>query len=248
MTPTAIPCVLFALPRERMFFHGAYRIQHPLAAQDVLGWLCAHRERRALVMETGVGVANTLRAVDWLLAGPEHDGVCYRPAFILFGGFAGALHDSLHIADLVLAQEVIDLDHRLLRSSMLPAAPRGVTAGRLLTSDRFIGDPAEKLALGKRYGAIAVDMESAAFARRCHEHDVPWGCLRVISDDIRRPVSRAVAELVEDSRVSVPKLLKTLVRRPLIIPELWRLGRDTKRASRTLAAGLIEWLGCSSLG
>jgi adenosylhomocysteine nucleosidase len=248
MSYTPIPCVLFALPRERMFFHGTFRITHSFAGTTVLSWLCAHVQQRVLVVETGVGVDNTLRAVDWLLAGPQHAGMSYRPAFILFGGFAGALHESLGVADQVVAEEVIDMEERLLRASWPAHQLSGVRHGRVLTANRFIGDPTEKLGLGQRYGAIAVDMETAAFARRCAESNVPWGALRVISDDIRRPVSREVAELVEDSRVSLPRLVKTLLRRPTIVPELWRLGRDTRRASRSLADGLIQWLRCSSPG
>jgi nucleoside phosphorylase len=248
MSSIPSPCVLFALPRERMFFHGTYRIAHRFACHSIRGWRCAWREHPVLVVETGVGVENTLRAVDWLLAGPQHDDVTYRPTFILFGGFAGALDESLGVADVVLAEEVINLDGHVLRASWPAEQLSDIRRGRLLTVNRFIGNPAEKLALGRQYGAIAVDMETAAFARRCAENNVPWGALRVISDDIRRPVSRDVAALVEDSRVSVPRLLKTLLRRPTIVPELWRLGRDTRRASRKLADGLIQWLRCSSPG
>jgi hypothetical protein len=246
--PIELPCVLFALPRERMFFHGSYRIRHPFAHETMLAWLCADVRdgaRQTLVVETGVGVENTLRAVDWLLAGPAHEGRGYRPRYILFGGFAGALHAALKVADLVVANEVIDMEGKLWQSSWPADGVAGARAARLLTVDRFIGDPAEKRALGERYGALAVDMETAAFARRCAEHGVPWGALRVISDDITRPVSREVAELVEDSRVSAGKLAKLLLRRPFVVRELWRLGRDTKRASRNLADGLVGWLQCA---
>jgi adenosylhomocysteine nucleosidase len=240
-----LPCVLFALPRERMFFHGTYRIRHRFVHETMLAWLCADGGQQTLVVETGVGVENTLRAVDWLLAGPAHEGRSYRPQYILFGGFAGALHASLQVADLVIAKEVIDMQGKLWPSLWPADGVAGARPARLLTVDRFIGDPAEKRALGDRYGAIAVDMETAAFARRCAEHSVPWGALRVISDDITRPVSRAVAELVEDSRVSPGKLVKLLLRRPFVVRELWRLGRDTKRASRNLAGGLVQWLKCA---
>lgn len=242
--PNHLPCVLFALPRERMFFHGAYRIRHPFPG--TLAWLCENGGHQTLVVETGVGVENTLKAVDWLLGGPAHGGQTYRPSYILFGGFAGALGASLKVADLVVASEVIDMEGRLWQSSWSANGFAGARSARLLTVDRFIGDPAEKLALGERYGALAVDMETAAFARRCAEHNVPWGALRVISDDIIRPVSRDVAELVEDSRVSARKLARLLLRRPMVIGELWRLGRDTKRASRRLAEGLVECLRCSA--
>jgi adenosylhomocysteine nucleosidase len=243
-----IPCVLFALSRERMFFHHTYRIDQRMMCAPGAAFLCrarpsAVRTLPALVVETGVGAENTRQALDWLLAGPSHAGTSYAPSVILFAGFAGALDASLHVGDVVLAEEVTDLARNTWRGAVPGGGLTNVRSGRLLTVDRFIGDPAEKIALGAAHGALAVDMETAVCARLCHEHDVPWACLRVISDDVRRPLAREVAELVEESRVPLGRLLRTLMRRPGMIPQLWRLGRDTRYAARRLAAAAVEWLG-----
>ncbi len=63
------------------------------------------------------------------------------------------------------------------------ATARGIKHGLVCSGDRFISTPAEvKHILGLYPDALAVDMESAAIAHVCHLRNVPFVCLRVISD------------------------------------------------------------------
>jgi len=244
--PLHLPCILFALERERLFIHDTYCIDCEMRGGPCRGFLCAMNGQPTLVIETGVGVERALRAVDWLLSHPVHEGRTYQPSVFLFAGFAGALASSLHVGDLILADEVIDM-HGNRWQSPLPAPP-GVRRGRLLTADRFIGEPAEKLALGEQHGALVVDMESAAFARRCHERGVPWACLRVVSDDVSVPFTTEVADLVEDGKVRLGRVVRLLLRKPWLLPKLLRLARQTRLAARRLADGVVQFLKCSSDG
>src|SRR5919204_2758742 len=50
---------------------------------------------------------------------------------------------------------------------------RDQPVSRLLTATRLIADPVEKIALGRRFGASVVDMESAAVAAECAGEGVP---------------------------------------------------------------------------
>ena len=61
--------------------------------------------------------------------------------------------------------------------------------GRLLTVDQMAGAPGAKLALGQKSGAVAVDMEAATLARRCSKEGVPFGCVRVVLDEVQTPLS-----------------------------------------------------------
>jgi adenosylhomocysteine nucleosidase len=259
MSTVQFPYVLFALPRERMYFHETYRIAGTFTSAPCTAFLCeriADTEHvggvrlppRVVVMETGVGVERAVRAVEWLAGRPEHEGTAYGPAYVLMAGFAGALSPALHPADLVAARAVIDQQKQSWSATHRHPGADDVHEGRVLTVTRFISDTAEKLALGVNYDALAVDMESAAVARRCGELGVPWGCLRAISDDVRRPLSVEIAELVEDHQVSAWKLTKLLVRRPTAVLALWRLARDTRLAARRLADGLVKWMACCSDG
>jgi adenosylhomocysteine nucleosidase len=260
-TSVRVPCILVALERERLALHDCYRITQRFADAPCPAFLCDHDGRSALIIETGVGAARTVRAVDWLASEPRLGDRLYQPSMLLMAGFAGALQASVSVGDLILAKEVVDLDGNFWSAIMnsAPITPDSSPTkraggaidwkrGKVLTSNRFVGDPDEKLALGMKHQALAVDMESAAFARRSHEHGVPWVCLRVVSDDVHVPFTVEVAELVEDGRVKLGRVLSLLARKPWLLPKLLRLERQTRHAARRLAQGVIEFLACCSAG
>ncbi|MGI4982539.1 MAG: 5'-methylthioadenosine/adenosylhomocysteine nucleosidase [Janthinobacterium lividum] len=62
-------------------------------------------------------------------------------------------------------------------------APPRLHRGMIASGDRFVSGDAGRAALrGALPGLLAVDMESAAVAQVCHEHDVPFAVVRTISD------------------------------------------------------------------
>ena len=106
-----------------------------------------------------------------------------------------------------------------------------------------------KRSLGERFGAAAVDMESAALARLCHQRGVPFGCLRTISDDLDTPLSPHLGRLLRRGRVSPWRLALALARHPLMAGELWRLAGATRHAARQLSTALgalltltLDWM------
>ena len=78
-------------------------------------------------------------------------------------------------------------------------------------------------------------MESAAAAAFCAEHGQPFLALRAISDDASTTLSPRLVRLLGGSRVSVRRLLGTVVRSPAVVAELWRLARSTRKAALRLA-------------
>ena len=106
----------------------------------------------------------------------------------------------------------------------------------------LIGAPAEKRRLGERSGAVAVDMETAVVARLCGAAGVPFGCLRVISDDVDTQLSESLLGVLRGGRVGPGRLAAAILRRPALIAELMRLGTHTRTAARRLAVGLDELL------
>jgi adenosylhomocysteine nucleosidase len=58
-----------------------------------------------------------------------------------------------------------------------------VHQGLLLSGDRFVSSGAESESLRRELpGALAVEMEGAAFAQVCHDFEVPLAVVRTISD------------------------------------------------------------------
>ncbi len=57
------------------------------------------------------------------------------------------------------------------------------TLGDIASGDRFINGEEEKTGLQKKLPEVkCVEMEGAAVAQVCHEHQIPWTIIRIISD------------------------------------------------------------------
>ncbi|MHB1422300.1 MAG: phosphorylase family protein [Gemmataceae bacterium] len=188
-----------------------------------------------LMLETGVGAAAMETALRWCLSGPRFGGELYRPPLLLSVGFSGALQPEQRVGDLVVATEVLDQQGNCWPAIHPPLlANREIAAGRLLMVPELVGDPREKQRLGQQYGALAADMESAVAARLCAQHNVPFACLRVISDDCQTALSPHLVDLLRQGRVSLLRLAAKVLRHPKLIGELRRLAANTRRASRQL--------------
>lgn len=229
------PCVLFALRRESMYFRRSFPFQQRFPSAPCPARFHGTPAQRVLMLETGMGAAAMETALRWCLQEPRLGAAIYRPRFIISAGFSGALQADQHVGDLILATEIVDE-----RANCWPMhAPEAWTTencrrGRLLTASELVADPNEKRRLGEHYDAVAVDMETAIIARLCQEHSLPLICLRVISDDVRTPLSPQLAELLRGGRVSPSRLGWTILRRPALIAELCRLARQTRKAARRL--------------
>ena len=119
---------------------------------------------------------------------------------------------------------------------------QGFRRGRIFTSDHLAATADAKRDLAGKSGAMVVEMESAYFAEWCRVHQVPWNCLRVVSDDVRTNVSKDVFDLLEGGRVSPRRLMVGIVRRPGLVGDLLRLRKAANRAAYVIDAQLTELL------
>jgi nucleoside phosphorylase len=241
------PCVLFALRREARPFLREFRPHQRFPGAPCWARFCGYSWLTVLVLQTGVGRAAMESALGWVLSRPLLDNVPYRPKLVLSAGFAGSVQENYRVGDIILASEVIDVEGKPRPATWPGQLPAGewrppLHRGRLFTASGLIGTPDEKRELGRRYEAAAVDMESGVAARLCTERQVPFGCVRVISDSLETAISRDVAELVWEGRVAWLRLLAALVRCPGLLGELWRLASETRYAARQLGTALGELL------
>ncbi len=234
-------CLLFALARESHHFRRSVCIPRPVPA-PCRAWSSGPPGNGLMVLETGVGAARTEAAVGWLLSQPLLDGVPYRPRLVISAGFAGALDDSVRVGAVLLATEVVDPQGNRWPTSWPDADNTSLPRGRLLTMPHLVADPAAKRRLGREYQAPIVDMESATLARLCAAQAVPFGCVRAVSDAVTTALSPALVTLLAGGRVAPLRVLAALLARPRLAGELWRLARDTRRASRRLGQALVELL------
>jgi adenosylhomocysteine nucleosidase len=155
-----------------------------------IGSLKAWRSRRSrppvLIFQTGAGVESATKATETVLAA-EPVGE------LLNTGCAGALANGLAAGAIVVATEIIgplpeSARHRAAADLVararfaVEAAGHFAHDGAILTSREALFTAAAKRAHGERYGAVAVDMESAAVAQVAETHSIPVASLRVILD------------------------------------------------------------------
>jgi adenosylhomocysteine nucleosidase len=239
-------CVLFALRRESAPFLRLFPVQQHFPGAPCRALFCGPSWLTVLVLETGVGTEVTRRALDWLLSAPPLDNVPYRPKLVVSAGFCGALKPTYKPGDVVLADEVVSGDH-----SWPVPWPGDLAAGewhptlhrdRLLCVPHLVADVADKQALAQRHSAGIVDMESAAVVEACRRAEVPFGCVRAVSDDCATSLSPKLTACLNGGRVAPLRLLAATAASPGLVPQMWRLARQTRHAAGQLALALGELL------
>ncbi len=159
-------------------------------------------------------------------------------------GLAGGLGAGLEPGALIVPRRVIDgrtgktLDTDPPWRDALAACLDEAHDGTLVSTACAAGTTAAKADLHARFGADAVDMESAAVAAVARRHRLPYVALRVIVDpaDTSLPGSALVALDAATGRVRPLKLATSLVRHPGDVAALLKLAPCNRLALRRLRA------------
>ncbi len=149
-------------------------------------------------------------------------------------GYAGALREGMRIDGVYWPSIVIDG-----QTGERFACEDG--EGVLVTADHVVGRD-EKLKLAAQWNADMVDMEAATVAKLAKVRDLPFRTLRAISD----PVNDDLPDL---RRFTDPRggfqsrsFAMYVALHPWLIPTTVRLGKQSSRASREIAAALLQVL------
>jgi adenosylhomocysteine nucleosidase len=240
------PCILFALPREAKAFLREFPPQQRLPDAPCWAQFCGPSWLSVLVLQTGMGCACVEKALAWLDGAPRFGDVPCRPKLIVSAGFAGGLTNDLRAGDLIVATELCTED-----GVCLPAPWPGVLTGawspeplrgRILTVAAPVARTEQKAAMAQKYAALAVDMESALVARWCSRKQIPFGSVRVISDDAQTSLSPELQTLLARGQPSILQLVSAGVRSPRLLRELIRLAGQTRWAGKQLGKALGELL------
>jgi adenosylhomocysteine nucleosidase len=180
---------------------------------------------------TGMGSENAARVADIVMNEPY--SIC------IASGFAGALKQEHAVGSILTADAVqqigksktIQSSRRLVYSAQEDGAFR---SKMFLTSDSVIRSADEKSKLAP-FGD-AVDMESFVILSSAAAHKISAIPIRVISDTSSRDLPIFLDTMVDDmGRVKVGGVIRSVVRHPIHLPALIRLGRDSKTAAEALA-------------
>ena len=156
-------------------------------------------------------------------------------------GMAGALADGLGIGDWVVADRLwgaieaeCDPDWLDALAARLP----GARVGGFFADGRMIDTVAEKLALGERHGALAVDMESHVAAAVAVERRLPFAIVRCVSDGARHLLPHAITvSMRPDGGVDAGAMMRSLATRPHQIGDVARTTAGFAKAMRELKRG-----------
>ncbi len=161
------------------------------------------------------------------------DGGCDR---ILSWGIAGGLSKELRVGSILFPAWVIDAATGIHYESADPQSDGSLLSVREVVRSR---DKARWLAT---CSADAVDMESAAIGRVCHQRGVPFLVCRAISDTISDGWIDTVADVMQpDGRLKWGSLIRKIIVRP---HHLIAARRNTNQALSALhahARTMVAW-------
>jgi adenosylhomocysteine nucleosidase len=199
-----------------------------------------------LLVESGMGFDNAVGAAKLLV----HDG---RPDLLISTGFCGGVAPELHAGDVVVAEHIIIANESDFEEVPVPFSPIGRTfvasqaaEGKRIVGGVFVGTSTimskTRLAgmLSGRYQNLVEEMESAAIAGAVAELNIPLLAIRAVSDGAAEELGFSLEEFCAPDlrRISIHRVLLTILRKPGIIPQLVRLSRSSRRAAESLSASL----------
>jgi len=197
-----------------------------------------------LLVQFGMGKARAQRAVEAVLSRYPLDAVVSL-------GFSGALTDDLQVGDVIVCGKIrhsggdddVACDANLLSKAMALSSSRlCVIEGIGATSDAFVPDVDTKRRIASELGATAVDMESHWIGRAAVARGLPFLSVRAISDCLTARLPPIERFIDADGRMRRRSMAACCLRRPRTIAELVSLGRNARRAGRTLAACALDLL------
>ena len=151
-------------------------------------------------------------------------------------GLAGALHDGLHVGDVLDATRVVDSAGVTLWEGS-PLGVRGARTATVLASDVLVHDASERRRLHETSGADAVDMESGVLAASGRLA----GVVRAISDVPASAVEGVDATVRADGSTDVVGLLRWVAANRGDALRAMRDALTALRALQRLGPGGTAW-------
>lgn len=201
-----------------------------------------------VLLLSGMGFDNAARATESIIREA-------RPDLLISTGFCGGIVPELLVGDVVVAKEIIianesgfeEIPVLLSGIGQTFVARQAVEGGRLVAGT-FVSTPVVKskkrtaAMLQDCYANSVVEMESGAIAIIAAENNIPLLAIRVVSDSAAEELGFSLEEFCDRDmrRIRLHKVLFTLLKKPRIIPQLFRLNRSSQEAADSLAATLTR--------
>ncbi len=174
-----------------------------------------------------------------------------RVSAVLGVGYAGSLNEEVPAEALIQATEIVtangaggpwqaDTGLREKGRTILGEHAETYFEGRIVSADHVLSTAQQKKDAGEAHDAIAVDMESAAWAKTCTEREIPFLILRAILDPVEMSLPDTESFINKQQRVAKRQILSYAVNHPEALWELPRLGAYAHRARKHLVKVVPE--------
>ncbi len=210
----------------------------PVEIGPLTAWDARIGDAEVRVGITGMGQMPAVRAARELLQ--------LTPDFCISTGTAGGLRPHHEVGRVLVARALRMEDERFLvksddRLRRMAAVCGARVVDLFFSADHVVTTAREKAALGLL--ADAVEMESFAVLTEAARCRVPAVAVRVVSDGSRADLPLDFNHAItRQGRLSWPRLLALMARRPYRLPALGRMGAESRRAAGSLAHFLDLYL------
>ena len=158
-----------------------------------------------VAVECGIGKVNAAICTQIMIDN-------FYPDYIINSGIAGSLTNKVGIADIVIANNVVQHDMNItalgnkmgeiefndeklinistdkyITEKIVLSAKKlentNTVVGTIASGDIFVAGKNKREKIVQNFGALACEMEGAAIGQVCYRNDIPFTILRCISDD-----------------------------------------------------------------
>jgi adenosylhomocysteine nucleosidase len=215
-----------------------YRWQRLKARKGTVLWEHRHAGERWIAGCSGMGGARatvTLAEIDRYCSAEESVRV------IASVGWAGALDTNISAGSVWHIAQVIDTQTGE-RFQTAQASSGRTEEWPILATAAQVADAGEKARLAASYGARLVDMEAATLARLAQARELPFYCLKAVSDDMNANLPDLNPFIMANGQIRMMPFLAHVAARPGSWQGLIKLGRYSNLAARHLADAICIWL------
>ena len=188
------------------------------------------------VKKIGINPKNAENTIKNLIQENHH-------AFVIICGLCGGLQENLKIGDIIISDSFVNGTEKIeailapeLKNTIFDIAKKSKLMyhyGSTLTVEKALLSSQEKSNAGKKYSALAVEMENFPIAKVCKEKNIPMISIRAVSDNVRENLDPRFFYLIDpQGNIRKRKLFKYLINDPFFIVSLIKIGKTSKKARK----------------
>ncbi len=223
--------IIAALAGElKPLVEGWQAVALPRAGKGEAAWTSQVDGVECVAVCAGVGDEAAIRACEIAVQGGPLDA-------LISVGWAGALSCGISPGNAYPVSEVVDARTAESFATRFPVDQETGIPLVLVTTDHIV-QYAEKRQLAGLYKAVLVDMEAATVARFAMARNIPFYCLKAMSDEISDVLPDFGRYTGPDGHLHIAPLLGHVAFRPKYWPAMVRMGQNAKRGARAIAGAL----------